>query len=89
MVQQTNLDNLAGETSGISAPAETDEKSETRKRKSDGIPESEGGDKKIKLRKIPPVLFFNNQYLTLLTLRSDSLEATTSTNNGEVPELKR
>jgi len=65
LVQQTNLDNLAGETSGISAPAETDEKSETRKRKSDGIPESEGGDKKIKL------------------------QATTSTNNGEVPELKR
>ncbi|KNZ44313.1 hypothetical protein VP01_929g5 [Puccinia sorghi] len=87
--QQTTLDNPAGEASGINAPAETDVKIETRKRKSDGIPESEGGDKKIKLRKIPPILYFNNEYLTLLILRSDSLEPTTSTNNGEVPELKR
>ncbi|EHS64663.1 uncharacterized protein PGTG_21014 [Puccinia graminis f. sp. tritici CRL 75-36-700-3] len=70
LAQNSSLDNTVGDDAGGRAPAETDENSETRKRKAETIAETKGGDKKIKLNTLPT-------------------EATTSTNAGEVPELKR
>ncbi|PLW29174.1 hypothetical protein PCASD_10935 [Puccinia coronata f. sp. avenae] len=69
-VQNRGLDNPAPDTSNIPPSIEPDVNIETRKRKSDGLAESEGGDKKIRLQSLPT-------------------EATPSTNNGEVTELKR
>ncbi|KAA1112945.1 Splicing factor [Puccinia graminis f. sp. tritici] len=70
LAQNSSLDNTVGDDAGGRAPAETDENSETRKRKAETIAETKGGDKKIKLNTLPT-------------------EATTSTNAGEAPELKR
>ncbi|KAI7946357.1 hypothetical protein MJO29_010884 [Puccinia striiformis f. sp. tritici] len=70
LVQPISLDSTVSDTSAIQAPAETDENSDTRKRKSETMAESEVGDKKVKLN-------------------VTSMEATTSTNNGKAPELKR
>ncbi|KNE89422.1 hypothetical protein PSTG_17121 [Puccinia striiformis f. sp. tritici PST-78] len=70
LVQPISLDSTVSDTSAIQAPAETDENSDTRKRKSETMAESEVGDKKFKLN-------------------VTSMEVTTSTNNGEAPELKR
>ncbi|OAV99972.1 hypothetical protein PTTG_09000 [Puccinia triticina 1-1 BBBD Race 1] len=70
LAPQSSLVNPVGNGSDVHAQAGPEETNETRKRKSEAITESEGGDKKIKLNTRPA-------------------EATTSTNIGDVPELKR